>query len=131
MKISNRTSLRLISVISLLLTAQVFAESKNQHFASLASPDIQTAKCNIQTYNEKLDALTQKSDITTLDMVKIHELTYTLEDALKRLSKDLATAAAELEKAHLASESMNKEVVSKAASEYSKLTRALIAPTSC
>jgi small-conductance mechanosensitive channel len=131
MKISTSASLRLVLAISLLLTAQAFADSKNQHFASLASPDIQTAKCNIQTYNDKLDALTQKTDITALDMVKVHELTYTLEDALKRLSNDLAIAAEELEKAHLASESMNKEVMSKAANEYSKLARALIAPTSC
>jgi hypothetical protein len=40
-------------------------------------------------------------------MVKIHELTYTLENALGKLSEDLAKAAVDLEEVHLASEKLD------------------------
>lgn len=132
MKLFAKTHLTLITGLFLLFNSSLaFSKSSEQHFASLSSPDIKTAKCNIKAYNEKLNALTTKSEISAIDMVKVHELTYTLEDALKRLVEDLSTAANELEKAHKASESLNDKTVRDASSVYSKLTNELLAPTNC
>lgn len=131
MKIAINTKTTLVFATLLCSSSLSFAVDDNKHFASLDSPTIQIAKCNLQAYNEKLDLITNKADITTLDMVKVHELTYTLEVALQRLSKELVVAAEELEKVHKASESMSDEVVKEAAKKYSKLANALTAPTSC
>jgi hypothetical protein len=70
-------------------------------------PTLKTALCNIVNYNKILTQLTQKEEMSVEDMVKIHELTYTLENALGKLSEDLAKAAVDLEEVHLASEKLD------------------------
>jgi hypothetical protein len=49
--------------------------------------------------------------MTVENMEKIHQLSYTLENALKRMDKDLASIANVLEGMHLASEARNEEKV--------------------
>ena len=65
---------------------------------------------NLNEYNAKLQEIV-KGDLTSQDMAKVHELTYTLEVALARLSKELDIAANSLEEVHLGSEQMNKQRV--------------------
>ncbi|MFC3094566.1 hypothetical protein DRW07_13245 [Alteromonas sediminis] len=115
----------------LLLSASAYAEEKYDHFPSLEAPDVATALCNIQTYNEKLAALTSAENIDTASMVKIHELTYTLENALARLKTTIAETAQALEEVHLASESIKADVIKKSAKTYFSGTEALLAKHHC
>ena len=87
---------------TLSMTATASAEERYDHFPSLEAADMKTAFCNIQSYNRTLASITAKETLSAEDMVKVHELTYTLENAIMRLQADLNQAAIDLEEVHLA-----------------------------
>lgn len=88
------------------------------HFPALKAENIQTALCNMQSYQKNLAEITAKEELTTLDMVKVHELTYTLENALQRLQKDLVKVAADLEEVHQASEKLEADKIQAFGKKY-------------
>ncbi|NMP17325.1 DUF6746 family protein [Thalassotalea sp. Y01] len=115
----------------LFASLNTMAEQKYQHFDSLDAPNTEVALCNLQQFNAKLAALTNKQQLTAEEMVKVHELTYTLENAVIRLQKDLDNIAVELEKVHLASESLDQKTIQESGDKYLNATNLIIAPSSC
>jgi len=115
----------------ILLLPQALADEKYDHFPSLDAPDVATALCNLQNYNEKLSAITKQKELDAADMVKVHELTYTLENALARLKTTIEEAAVALEEVHLASESMDASVIDQSGKSYLTATTALLSKDSC
>ncbi|TKB46367.1 DUF6746 family protein [Thalassotalea mangrovi] len=107
------------------------AEEKYNHFPALESPDTATALCNIRNFNEKLNALTSKKTLTAEDMVKVHELTYTLENAVMRLQQDLDAIAVDLEKVHKASEQLDAATIKDSGEKYLTATGLILDPKSC
>lgn len=85
-------------------------EQRYQHFKPEASENLEQAIRNLTEYNAKLQEIVN-GDLDSQDMAKVHELTYTLEVALARLSKELNIAANSLEEVHLGSEQLNKQRV--------------------
>ena len=107
------------------------ADEKYNHFPSLEAPTSTVALCNLATFNEKLAAITNKDKLTTEDMVKVHELTYTLENAVIRLQAELQTIAADLEEVHLASERLDTTTIKQSGSAYLTATQLLLKPEEC
>lgn len=120
-------------VIGLLLSCTAFAsdDGRYNHFPAKKSPTVEKALCNLTNYNLKLAEITQKQDMSAEDMVKIHELTYTLEGALNKLSEALAEAAFNLEEVHLASEKLEQATIKKHAAIYTEITKALSKTSAC
>ncbi|WP_289117129.1 DUF6746 family protein [uncultured Idiomarina sp.] len=85
-------------------------DQRYQHFKPEPSDNLHQAIINLTKYNAKLQEIIE-GDMPPEDMAKVHELTYTLEVALARLSKELDVAANSLEEVHLGSEAMNKQRV--------------------
>ncbi|MFD2631333.1 DUF6746 family protein [Idiomarina piscisalsi] len=85
-------------------------DQRYQHFKPEPSDNLHQAIMNLTKYNAKLQEIIE-GDMPPKDMAKVHELTYTLEVALARLSKELDVAANSLEEVHLGSEAMNKQRV--------------------
>lgn len=115
----------------LFVVAPIQAEENYQHFPALAAPDTHVALCNLRAFNEKLNAILSKEELTPEDMVKVHELTYTLENALMRLQKDLETAAADLEEVHLASERLDSDTIKNRGDAYLSATGLILEPKAC
>ncbi|GLR70103.1 DUF6746 family protein [Agaribacter marinus] len=107
------------------------ADEKYNHFPSLAAPDLKTALCNLSQYNSKLSDITSKNELSTEDMLKVHELTYTLENALIQLTKDLETMAVELEKVHKASERLDQQTIKTSGEKYASAMQQVFAQTKC
>ncbi|NMP32795.1 hypothetical protein HII17_14660 [Thalassotalea sp. M1531] len=126
MKIITTVFTSLTLVVS---TAQ--ADEKYSHFPSLESPNTPVALCNLLKFKEKLQTIVSKKTLTPEDMVKVHELTYTLENAVIRLRTDLATIAVDLEKVHLASEHLDKETIKASGEKYLTATNLLLASPKC
>lgn len=105
--------------ISLSMTAAAASAQDYQHFKPKPAENLQQAIMNLTEYNAKLEAL-RSGELTAEDMAKVHELTYTLEVALARLSKELDVAANSLEQVHLGSEQLNKARVKGFAKDYLK-----------
>ncbi len=121
-----------IAIASLLFTLpNAQADETYSHFPSLASEDTSEALCNLAKFNEKLQTIVKKETLTPEDMVKVHELTYTLENAVIRLQKDLDTIAIDLERAHLASEHLKWEKVKQSGEKYLSATSLLLAQRNC
>lgn len=119
-----------ITALVLIQTA-AFAGEEIRHYPSLEAPNTQVALCNLTKFNEKLQAITTKKNITPADMVKVHELTYTLENAVIRLQKDLDKIAVNLEKVHKGSEQLNQKVVKGSGKDYLAATKLILSAKKC
>lgn len=112
-------------------TSTLVAEEKYNHFPSLEAPDLQTALCNLTRYNDKLLTITRKDKLSPGDMVKIHELTYTLENALVKMQSELAIMAADLEEVHLASEKLEQDTLKHHNKQYVAKSSLLTSSIKC
>lgn len=102
----------------LLLSSSTYASEQYRHFPSIDAPTTSVALCNLASYNKKLQAVVNKDTLTAEDMVKVHELTYTLENAVIKLQKDLDAIAINLEKVHKASEVLDRAVINDSGKQY-------------
>lgn len=88
-----------------------------QHYKAEPAPNLEAAVENLREYNKKLEQHLDQ-EMTVENMEKIHQLSYTLENALKRMDKDLDNIASVLEGMHLASEARNEQKVEGNAETY-------------
>ena len=114
-----------------MLATQAISDEDYAHFPALESNNIQSALCNLQSYNKKLSDLLKKSSLSTEDMVKVHELTYTLENAVNFLKASLEETSVTLEEVHKASEVLNAKVIQDSGKEYLDETNPLGVSTQC
>lgn len=101
------------------------------HFKGQASPDLKSALCNLQQFDQKLAKVTNGKALTGTEMAEIHQLTYTLEVAVQKVQAEMAIAAEELEKVHKGSEVMASEKVKKSTEDYLTRTQLLTSPLKC
>lgn len=117
-----------ITVTAALLTAAFSqADEEYNHFPAIESATTSEALCHLFQYNQKLTDLVSKDEMSAQDMVKVHELTYTLENALARLTQSLKTTAENLETVHKASERLDIDVVKNTGRVYLDATAELLA----
>ena len=79
-------------------------QNRIDHYEGRESKDLAEAVANLQAYNQKLETVLAKDEISRQELVDVHEWSYTLENAVGRLRTDLTTIAEHLEQVHLASE---------------------------
>jgi len=99
-----------LTAVVLLFTAPVSA-SEVDHYQGKEADTLEEAVANLREYNGHLQELLDKEELTAGDLEKVHQLTYTLENALKRINTELGGIAGDLETVHLASERREVETV--------------------
>lgn len=87
------------------------ADSRIDHFEGESSATLAEAVANFSAYNGKLAALLAQPALSPTDLGIVHQLTYTLENALEKINQDLEALAETLEEVHLASEKSDAEGV--------------------
>ncbi len=110
---------------SLIVAGSAVAEESSGHFKGLAAPDLNTAVANFSEYNNRLEQVLA-GELTDTDLVTVHELTYTLENALEKINIDLEELAQTLEKVHVASETFNRDALKEAGPAYLETARTVI-----
>ena len=91
-------------LLSFLFTGVSYAGTIN-HFKGEPADTLEAAITNLTSYNKKLAAyVNQSSKITPKELHEIHQISYTLENALERLSAEVKDIQDLLEEVHLASE---------------------------
>lgn len=109
------TSLFIAAILA--FTSHSFAQERLDHFKGLPSPDLATAVINFSQYNDKLaDKL--KGELTPSALAEIHQLTYTLEIALEKISNEVKALADTLEEVHIASETAQPEKLAEEGKKY-------------
>lgn len=81
------------------------------HYKGQPSATLEQAVTNFSEYNTKLTLLLEQETLSAQDLNEIHQLTYTLENALGKLQEELATLAEVLEEVHVASETADAATV--------------------
>ena len=125
---------KILGVIAVLASSSLIsahASDDDAHFKAIVSTDIASALCNLKTYNAELQQVTREKDVDTMGMLKVHELTYTLENALQKIQAELTTIAADLEEVHQSSESHDQTKVKTYTEKYMKGLDALLTPAEC
>lgn len=106
--------------------AQAQDEQRYEHFKGQPAKNLDQALFNLANFNAKLEEIMAKGELSPNDMATIHQLSYTLENALQRLDEEVDTMQEVLEEVHLASESMDYETVKKQGKVYLEATGKLV-----
>lgn len=118
------TGLALSTMIG--LGGAAHGDDRPGHFKGLPAETLQEAVKNFSEHNRKLDALLNQGELSPEDLATIHELTYTLENALNKLNSEFEALAETLEEVHIASERADGETVVSKGREYLSVSRQVI-----
>lgn len=113
-------------VTLLAIGGPAHADDRPGHFKGLPANTLEEAVRNFSEYNHKLEAVLDQDTLTSREIFAIHELTYTLENALERINTELEALAETLEEVHVASETADTESVRSKGREYLSVSRKLI-----
>jgi len=95
---------------ALLFAPAAHSQDNDDHFEGMPSENLEEAIANLRTHTALLEARLA-GELDQEAMMDIHEMSYTLENAVARLSAELDTLAVALEEVHLASEQWDDETV--------------------
>lgn len=90
---------------------------RSSHFEPVASETLVEAVQNFTDYNKKLGEILA-GPVDDNAIADIHQVTYTLENALGKINEELANLAEKLEELHIASEKLDREKVILFGGEY-------------
>jgi hypothetical protein len=119
----RRTALAVVAAAALMATGLVQADDVD-HFEGKPSRTLTEAMENLETGNARLRTLLD-GDLSPTEMAEVHEVTYTLENALARIDEARDDAATVLEEVHLASERNDTETVRVDGRSYLEATAGL------
>ncbi|WP_355662226.1 DUF6746 family protein [Halomonas salifodinae] len=114
-----------LAALTFGLVGEALAE-RVDHFQGEAAETLQAAVEHFSEYNQRLEALLAQETLSDEELVQVHELTYTLENALETISAEVAELAEELEEVHLASERLDSEGVKRHGRVYLDKAKGLI-----
>ncbi|MBA6413097.1 hypothetical protein H2508_08240 [Parahaliea sp. F7430] len=117
-------------VLSSLLFAIVASaddDKRIDHFRGVPAESLSEALTNLEEYNARLAKLLAQEELSDADMGQIHQLSYTLENALERIEEELEATEEALEAVHVASERFNREEVIERGGEYLERSQLFIA----
>ncbi|MHA6962950.1 DUF6746 family protein [Zobellella denitrificans] len=117
--------LPLFSALILLLAAHVQAETRPDHYQGEPAETLEQAVTNFSEYNARLAELLA-GELTPAALSEVHQLTYTLENALAKINEETAALAQTLEEVHVASETNQPQLVKDRGEAYLAVSRTLI-----
>lgn len=123
-----QSSLRVLAGAAILIfSTSVFADDADRpdHYQGKQAVTTEQALQNLNEYNAKLEAILDQDELSAADLNEIHQLTYTLENALERLQIDVKDTAEVLEEVHVASETNQAATVKKRGAVYLQAARKL------
>ena len=114
-----------------LLTTGAHAEEEDaperpRHHTGQTAATLSQAVSNLTNSNDHLSALLAKRDLSDADLEIIHQLTYTLENALARIDEEVATMMDLVEEVHQGSENGERERVRDNGKAYLEAIRPLV-----
>lgn len=115
-------SLVLLLAVAGGAAAEDMSPEGRPHFEGKQAETFAGALSNFETANERLEEYLEDDALEPADLAHIHELTYTLENALKTIRAELSDLAITLEEVHLASERGDTEIVLEAGRKYLSVT---------
>ena len=119
--------LLLSTSLSLFGSQVLLADDRPGHFKGKPSENLDQAMQNLAEYNQKLKTVLSNK-LTPQAMAEIHQLTYTLENALNKIDSEIEQIKETLEHVHVGSESMNYDEVKQSGKAYIEQATKLVKP---
>jgi len=113
-------------VLGLATATGSLASDRVQHYEAKSAATLAEAVANFAEYNDELAAVLERETLEAKDLEAIHEITYTLENALERMRQDMAGLADTLEALHLASEDHDEAAAREQGAAYLASARTLV-----
>lgn len=126
MKISAYIAAGLLALAAVQTSWAQDQPARPDHYKGEASATLEQAVANFSEYNTKLAAILAKDSLSPADMNDIHQLTYTLENALEKMREEMTDLAAELEEVHIASETVDTVTAKAKGNAYLETARKLV-----
>lgn len=98
---------------------------RSSHFEPIPSETLTEAVRNFSEYNGKLEEILA-GPVDDGAIADIHQITYTLENALGKINAELAALAEKLEELHIASEKLDRDKVILHGSDYLDVSKQVI-----
>ncbi|PKM04711.1 MAG: hypothetical protein CVV16_04130 [Gammaproteobacteria bacterium HGW-Gammaproteobacteria-6] len=114
-----------ITLTAALMSASIAMATDVEHYQGASADTLEQALANVEEYNKRLATLLQ-GELDNTALTEVHELTYTLENALEKIRDEGAVLAARLEDVHKASERYDAVVVKQQGDIYLDTSRALL-----
>ena len=111
-------SLALLLTVAGGVVADEMSPEGRPHFSGKEAATLEDAMHNFEEANEALEEYLEDDSIEGSDLAHIHELTYTLENAIAKIQEELDTLAITLEQVHLASEMGDADIVLESGRDY-------------
>ncbi|MDX1706853.1 DUF6746 family protein [Pseudidiomarina sp.] len=118
MKFFTQLAISGLVAASFSVAAAPLSEDRPDHFEGKSSETLEQAMSNLAEYNAKLHDMLASGDLTPKQMGEIHQLTYTLEEALAKLKDEVETMQEQVETVHLGSEKMSYDEVKETGKAY-------------
>ncbi|TCO71771.1 DUF6746 family protein [Chromatocurvus halotolerans] len=117
--------------LSLLLCLAIspaisLADDRPDHYSGEKAESLEEALENLRTYSDKLSTLVEDESFDSEHLNAVHELTYTLENALETVEGELQQLAETLESVHVASEQGETTTVAEDSRIFLEKTRVLL-----
>ena len=117
--------MNVVGLVLLVASPAVLAD-RADHFEGKSADTLAEAVANMSEYNEQLAAILAQEALSPQDMHNVHQLTYTLENALERIRAEVVELADVLETVHLASETADTDAVLESGAVYLDTARILV-----
>lgn len=117
-----------MNVLKLIAGALAFAVALNvsaervDHYKGKPSNTLSEAWVNFSESNRRLEKLLA-GELGNADIATVHELTYTLENAVKKINESLSEVAETLEEVHVASETFDAATVKSKGEVYLSVSK--------
>lgn len=109
----------LLAGLLLAVTSATLADDdRPEHFQGKEASNLAEALSHLREYNRELETLLDGDLETVQTHNEIHQLTYTLENALERVDDEIDRIEERLEAVHLGSERADAETVSSEGRAY-------------
>lgn len=122
---------KLLTILTLLMVAVFIgsvahaSDERPDHFKGKTVETIEQAKTNITEYNRQMAKILAADKVSVKDMLQIHKITYTLENALQHIDEQIEKLQEELEEIHLASERNDSKTIRRVAPGYLSTSKQL------
>lgn len=113
------------AIILAAATVTVAHATDVKHFKGEKPETMAEAIAIIEKYNAQLEGRIQY-ELTPYTMAEIHQMSYSLENALQFIEEHLKKTQENLEEVHIASETNDTETVQKKGKEYLQGTKELL-----
>lgn len=122
----NIKTLLLTAFCSGLIVTTAVADDRPDHFKGEPAPTLEAAVANFSTYNQQLAVLLSQDALSPQDLAKVHELSYSLENALEKIDTEVEAMAVTLEEVHQGSETNDPERVQENGAIYLEAAQTLV-----